>query len=184
MSGTGIRMTSAAALGAIGVLASYKLKTAGTIGEPSFVVFVGLSAVVALALAFGDRLQSVSLRDLKIELAKVESSRKEVEQREQQVRHMATTLAEITIFFTAFHRRLGSDETHALEIQWLTQKVTTLLDGMAAPEKERQRVFHYLDAVQKMDAIKETDRESGKAQWEDLWKKIEDELHQPTKPAD
>lgn len=170
-------------MAAIGVFASFKLKTAGTIGEPSFVVFVSISAIVSLAVAFGDRLQSVSLRDLKIELAKVESTRKEVEHREQEVRRIATALAEVTVFLAAFHWRPGSHETQALEVQWLTQRVTTLLDGMGASEAERQRVFQYLDAVKKMDAVGKSDRAGAETQWAALWKMIEDEIHRTTKPA-
>jgi hypothetical protein len=115
------------------------------------------------------------LRGLKIEFAKVESARKEVER-------VATALAELAIFLAAFQRRFGSDETQAIEVRWLAQKVGRLLDGIGAPVSERQRVFRYLDAVKRIDAIRETDKAAADAVWADTWRQIASETASPPKP--
>jgi hypothetical protein len=177
-----VRILIAACVAIIGVAVSHNWKLAGTIGETTFVIFVFLSVFVSLIIAFNHRLLSLSLRDWKLELAKVESARKDVEKREQSVRRIATALAEIAMFLAAFQRRFGSEQTQDLEVQWLTHKVSLLLQGMAVSDEERRRVFQYLDAVKKMDAIRDSDKAVAEAEWVGLWKRIEDEIHKAKKP--
>lgn len=163
-------------LSVVGISASFSLMAGSLVTEWPFVVLVSLSAVLGLVVAFSERLQSVSLKDLEIKLAEVESSREEVKHREQEVRRIATAVAEITVFIAVFHRRLVEDEQRELEIQWLTQRVNALLDGMRSSDTERGRVFQYLAAVKKIDPLYESDKTAFAAAWKSLWKKIEEDI--------
>ena len=164
---------TAAALPVIGILAFVQLKISGVIGETSLVILIGILFVVSLIIVFQDRVLSFSLRDLKVELAKVESTRKEVEQREQEVRRIATTLAEITTFFAAFGRRYGGEQD--VEVQWLSKKINMMLDGIHLENDERERIFQYLEAMRKVDELSATDKKAAEAVWNATWEKLRDE---------
>lgn len=171
-----VRIVFAIIVAATGVLGSSELLFLHKIGELSFAVFVCMSVLIGLAIAFGDRLESLSFRELKIELGKVEAARKDVEQREQQVRRTALALAEITMFLAAFQHRMGSEETHDLETQWFSRKVGELLDTIYASTPERENTFRFIEAVKHMDAVRERDPKASEAQWDAVWKLIRDDL--------
>jgi hypothetical protein len=178
-----IRIIAATTFMLFGVLGSLKLKTSAVIGEPSFIFILCITVLASMFIAFYDRIGSLSLRDLKLEMAKVESARYDVEQRQKEVREIATSLAEITTFIAAFHRRIGSDESHALEVQWLSVKVRRLLESVGADDKERKRIFRYLDEVRQMDEVKADDRAAGKSRWDSIWSTIKDEIERDNKTA-
>src|ERR1035437_3942404 len=74
------RTITAMILSASGVIGSYRLISAQLIGESSFCLLACSSVFIGLVVAFIDRIQSFSMRDLKVEMAKVEESKKEVEE--------------------------------------------------------------------------------------------------------
>ncbi len=166
-----------------GVFGSLKLKTSDVIGEPSFILILCITTLASLFIAFHDRIGSLSFRELKIEMAKVESARHDVEQRQMEVRLIATSLAEVTLFLAAFQHRIGSEESYADEVAWLKQKVTALLNNMKLPETEQRRIFHHLEAVQRLDSLKATDRAQAQAEWKELWKVIKSEIRDDAKTA-
>ncbi|QTN32872.1 hypothetical protein HZ994_11225 [Akkermansiaceae bacterium] len=162
------RIAAAIILSLIGVAGSTGLIVSGLIGELSFVLLLVSSAFIGLVVAFIDRIQSFSLRELKVEMAKVEAARQEVED-------IAMTLAEISVFFAAFNHRFGSEESHRIEREWITTKVHNLLDSIQQDTATKEKVLRYLTDVQKMDAMRESDSEAGDAIWDAMWKTIEDE---------
>ena len=122
----------------------------------------------------------MSLRELKIEMAKVEAARQDVEAREQQVRRTALALAEITVFLTTVHHRFVNEETHALESRWFNHKVSELLDMVAASSAERTHTFRLYESLKQIDALRDKDPEASSKLWDSTWKEIRDGLDQKT----
>ena len=85
----------------IGIAGSLRLKMTGTIGEPSFDLFICAFLLVGLFVAFSDRVKSFSLRDLKLEMEKVEQARADVQEREQRVRKIAALLGDLITYVEA-----------------------------------------------------------------------------------
>ena len=131
------------AIAAVGVGGTIWLRDSQRVGEGSFVLLLALSILVALIVAVIERVTSFSLRDLSVQLAKVEKARKEVEQKEDTVRQLSLLFAEVGAFLTAFHRRLGDEETHRIEERWLSWKAEKLLHLVNATEAERTKTFHF-----------------------------------------
>lgn len=71
-----------------GMLGSLKLKVDGIISEPSFVVFVAFSILAGLLIAFVDRIEKFSLRNLEMTL-------REVKQTEASVKEVARAILEV-----------------------------------------------------------------------------------------
>lgn len=162
------RIAAAIILSVIGIVGSIGLIAFGLIGELSFVLLLISSVFIGLVVAFIDRIQSFSLRELKVEMAKVETARQEVED-------IAMTLAEISVFFAAFNHRFGSKESHRIEREWITTKVHNLLGSIKKDTATKEKVLGYLTEVQKMDALRESDSDEGDAMWHAMWKTIEDD---------
>jgi hypothetical protein len=162
----------------IGVLGSFKLIISGFIGGPSFIVLVCISALISFVIAFNDRIELLSFRELKIVLAKVESARKEVEEREQSIRRITLGLSEIIMFFAAFNHRAVDTKTYQLESQWLEAKVRKLLSDIAViPPQEQEEIFRFIRATKEADEKDwKTNPEAYEAAWHNILKKISDEL--------
>ena len=159
-----------------GTFGAYKLISLHQISEPSFVIFVCVAIIGAFVIGFVDRIQSFSLRDLRVEMAKVEAARQDVEAREQEVRRIALTLAEVTMFLAAFHRRLGSEESHAIEQKWLESKIRKLLSEVAAVPAEEAKVFRFIRAVHEMDLQRSADPKQSEHTWDKIWEDISREI--------
>jgi len=170
-----MKIVAAIAVGVVGVTGSSVLLCLHFVGELTFLTLMGLVAVCALIIAFIDRIVSFSLRDLKVELAKVESARKEVEQREKDVRRVAIAIAEITAFLAAFHRRMGSQESFQIETQWLQSRIESLLRDVSIAQEEKAKVLRYLRRVREMDSHKDRDPTAFSAHWDQIWTDIKTE---------
>ena len=163
-------------IGMVGVAGATALLWLHRVSEPSFIILVCVSLISAFVVAFIDKISSFSLRDMTVELARVESARKEVEQKEKDVRQVAIAIAEITVFLAAFHRRMGSEETHLLEAQWLNHRAEMLLGDLSIGDAEKRRIMRYLLQVDEMDSLKKTDRDGSLAKWNHIWAGIRDEV--------
>ena len=170
------QIIAAIIIGIGGIAGAYLLLSARKISEATFVILFSITVITALVVAFIDRVQSFSLRDLRVELAKVENARREVEEKERQVHGVAMTLAEITVFLAAFHRRLGSEESQELENEWLGKRVADLLAVSKASEEERSHVFRFIREVEEMDLLRKTDQKASEAKWNTIWERVRNEI--------
>lgn len=170
------RIITALLVGAGGPVGAYKLLLLHQISEPSFIILVCVAIIGAIVIGFVDRIHSFSLRDLRVEMAKVEAARQDVEDREREVRRIALTLAEVTMFLAAFHRRLGSDESHAIEQRWLESRIKQLLSEITAAPAEEAKVFRFISAVHEMDLQRSADPEQSQHTWDRIWEDISREI--------
>lgn len=134
-------------------------------GTMSAGVIAGMSLFGLLVIYFGDRIDSFDFKAMKVKLQQVEAAKREVE-------NIAVALAEISIFFAAFNHRLGNEETHRIERDWITGKVHQLLESMGTDPSRTAGVMRYLKAIEEIDAARGCDRKSGADEWVELWRRI------------
>lgn len=170
-----IKYGIAAIFAIVGISGSVKLMVSES-SSSSIIILVSVSFFSLLLIFFGDQVDWFDLKNLKVKMRKIEAARKEVEEREKEVRRVALAISEITVFLAAFHRRLGSDETHELEVEWLKKKVRQLLTESSASVDEQSRAFRFLREIEEMDRIKETDQKASEVRWNAIWAMIKDEI--------
>lgn len=157
----------------IGIFGAFKL----IVGD-STTIAGGLITTVALCglliIYFSDAVDWFDLKNLKVQMRKVEDARLEIEQKEAEISRIALATAEIAIFFAAFHRRLGSTRTRELENRWLENRLGQLLSDSSIDYSERNNAFRWLREVKAMDTI-ENDEER-KKKWERIWDRVEAEM--------
>ena len=78
--GIHIRHIAATIFAVAGILGSVQLLLVHSISELTFVALLGLSCIVGLFIAFSDRVEILSIRELKITLRKIEDSKKEIQE--------------------------------------------------------------------------------------------------------
>jgi predicted RNase H-like nuclease (RuvC/YqgF family) len=152
------------------------------VSEASFVILVSGAVLLGLIVAFIDRVLKFSFKDLSVEFAKVEQARIEVEATREEVERIAISIADITGFLAAFHRRLGSEQSHKLEAEWLEAKISTLLQETQISSEVREKAFRWLRAVRHMDAMKENGEKSND-EWDRVWATVEEEIKEANKAS-
>lgn len=127
---------------------------------------------------FYDRASSLSLRELKIEMAKIEETRQEIEQREQSVRRIGLTVAQVAMFLAAFSRRATGSDDQKVEIAWLSKKAKVLLAEIRATPQETSAVFRHVESLPELDNLLRTDERKAKEKWKAMWDEVKKETHQ------
>jgi hypothetical protein len=85
---TAIKVIGATVLALAGILGSVGLKLSGAVSEPTLIVFVGFSLAVGLFVAYSDRIEYFSLKNLDLKL-------REIRQAEASVKEVAGTLLDV-----------------------------------------------------------------------------------------
>ena len=165
-------------LGLLGL--SIALLVIGEVSEPTFAFLFGASLLTALAIFFSDRIKEIDLRGAKLILQEIRESKAEIEERERKVRKLSELVSDIAAFQAAFHRRLGSKETHKLESQWLRMKVEEVLDLLSLDKDRVDRIFRFLNGTDQMDEMGHQTKASQEV-WSDLWSVVERELKDANK---
>lgn len=164
----------------IGIAGSVQLLRSQLVSEASFLALVSVTVLLGLIVAFIDRVLRFSFKDLSVEFARVEQARIEVEATREEVERIASSIADITGFIAAFHRRLGSEQSHKLEAAWLEAKISTLLRDTNISSEVRDRAGRWLRAVRHMDAMKENGEKSND-EWDRVWATVEEEIKEANK---
>lgn len=120
------RVVLAIILAIVGIAGSLWLFLPHPISEASFVAFVFGSIICGLVVAFADRIQSISLRELKVEFERVQEARKEVEERERRVTAIASILSDITEKVASRHGLIIGDAVREEDKRWLEEKRSEL----------------------------------------------------------
>ncbi len=181
VNGTG-RIIGGVIVASIGVFGSFKLKVCSQIGETAFVSLVVFFCVLGLFIAFIHRFESFTLgiTGLSAKLAQIESTRQEVERREQSIRRVGLSLAQIAMFIAAFGRRATGRRDQEVEIAWLSKKASDLLAEIDATKDEKAAVFRYVALLPELDALLKTDEAKAKQKWDAIWSEIAHEIHPVT----
>jgi hypothetical protein len=170
------RITAAIVLPFVVIRWANQLLLSHAVGETSFVIFACVSLILAFAIAFIDRIQSFSLRDLSVQMGKVEAARQDVEAREQEVRRVAFTLAEIALFLAAFQHRILGEGQSEIQTAWLESKVHELLTTVSGTPDDQEHVFRLFAAAKDMDQTHGTiDAKEWDRRWDEIYKRIIDE---------
>lgn len=167
---------SSVIIAATGLAWSQYLLTTARISQITFLGLVTLCVLVGLFIAFNYRIKLLNLRQLTLELERVEEARKDVEARESRVRQIAKIVSEITLFSAAFqHRNLGEGESET-QRAWLESKVRELLATISASPEEQTKTFRFHEAAKQLDELRNTidDREWG-YRWDEIYRKVADE---------
>ena len=162
----------------IGIAGSVQLLRSHLIEENVFLALSAGTSVICFSIAFIDRVQSFGSAAFKVELARVQESRKEVEAIEVRVRRIAHLVSEITLFFAAFqHRSLGDGDSET-QRAWHETKVRELLKTTEATPEERSSVFRLFDAVKKMDEQRGSlDPAERERRWEEIRHQVTNEIN-------
>lgn len=152
----------------IGISGSIRLIVSES-SSPGSMLALTLSIFGLLVIFFADRIEWFDFKALRVHLREVQEAKKEVED-------VALALAEITAFLAAFHRRMGGEESHRIETDWMQSRVERLLDGMKADSAVRKKILYYLHQVREMDTVRESDSNRGLNRWNEIWKEVESEI--------
>ena len=151
-----VRTIAAIILAFIGIVGSVQLLRSHLIAEGSFIALSVASSFFGFAVAFIDRVQSFGSAAFKIDFARLEEARKEIEAREARVRRIAHIVSEITLFSAAFQNRCLGEGDSQKQMAWHEAKVSELLRTTEATPEERSKVFSIFGAMKRMDGLPET----------------------------
>lgn len=159
-----------------GVYGSFGLLSQKYVGEITFTTLVALSIIVSLVVFFADRIKAINLKQLYIEFEKVERARKEVENKEKEVKAVALALADITLFLASFNHRLGDDEDYDLQIKWLKKRVDDVMRDLDINAETKQKYFRFIDKIEEADRVRATDKNKSSEIWKTIKGSIKEEL--------
>ena len=150
---TSVRWVAGVAAGAVIVTIAITLLVLTRVSEMTFVALFALGVMTSLVVGFGPRLKSVDLKELRIELDKVEAARREVEEREREIRKIALAISDITMFIAAFNGRMFEEENGKLVNRWLTQRAQALLADVGASDSAEGTSRYYVTAVEDLERL-------------------------------
>jgi hypothetical protein len=175
-----IKWGSAITFAIIGISGSIRLITIDS--SPAGLLSVTLVSLCALLIIFfGDSVDWFDLKNLKVQMRKVEEARKEVEEREREVARIALAMAELTNFIAAFQGRFGDDRSNALEREWLQYRTRKLLLESGVSGDEMNHASRWVDAINRMDSMKDT--KEGEGEWGRIWDRVEQEIKEANKTS-
>lgn len=178
------KMGIAIIFAAIGVFGSFKLITAESSTIAGGVV-TGVALCGLLIIFFADVIDWFDLKNLKVQMRKVEEARKEVEEREREVARIALAMAEITNFIAAFQGRWGSERTSRLQKEWLKIRTKRLLTESGVEGADLDHASRWVSAVERLDALRRDEppiedepeeEDESTSEWDRLFDQIEDEI--------
>ena len=117
-----VKATAAIAVSVSGLIWSSHLLANGLVNQLSFISLVAIWLLVSLFILFSHRIKILNLRQLSIELERVEEARKEIEKREKCVTEMARIIGEMTDKNISQHGLLFGEATIEENKKWMTQK--------------------------------------------------------------
>lgn len=164
----------------IGISGSIRLITTDSSSAGLLAVTL-VSLCALLIIFFGDSVDWFDLKNLKVQMRKVEEARKEVEEREREVARIALAMAELTNFIAAFQGRFGDDRSNSLEREWLQYRTRKLLLESGVSGEEMAHASRWVDAINRMDSMKGT--KEGEGEWERIWDRVEEEIKEANKAA-
>ncbi len=162
-----------------GLTWSYHLLAGGLVNQFSFITLAAGFILTGLCILFSDRIKILNLRQLSIELERVTEAREEVEARARDVRQVAFSLAEITLFVATLKDRIRRDE-HEPDVQtaWLESKVHELLRAISASPEEQTKTFRLFAAAREMDRLRGTiDDKELEERWDEIRRQIANETN-------
>ena len=180
--GSAARIAATLIFTMIGIAGSVQLLRVQLISEASFVVLASIVVFFTIVVVFFDRVLKLGFKDISVEFARVEQARIEVEATREEVERIAIAIADITGFLAAFHRRLGSDSSHKLEVKWLEAKISALLKDTQISNEVREKAFRWVRAVKHMDTMKENGEKSN-GEWDRIWSTVEEEIQEANKTS-
>ncbi len=160
---------AAAATSVIGIVLMVSLLSLKLIGETVFAGLFTISLLSGLFIAFSNRIEFFSLKELSIKLAQVEDTKRDVIAREEHIREMALILGEITLFTSVTSGILFSPETRETRRLWLESKVKELMSLISALPDEKDEVFKYLAQFNETYTKGQFDKEKSSIGWEKFW---------------
>ena len=172
-----VRIIAALIFAGLMLSGSFWLKVNAYIGETSFVTLSAFACFTCTIVTFSHRIESFAFKitGIDVKLAKIESIRKDVERREQSIRRVGLSLAQIVMFTAAFSRRATDIRENDLEAAWLSKKAKELLSEIDATKEESSAVFRYIKQLPELDALFKTDSKKAKEKWEAIWNDIANE---------
>ncbi len=173
------KIIAAAIVSIAGLAWCQSLLTSERVNQLSFVSLVALVVLAGLFIAFSDRIKTLNLRQLSIDLERVEEARKDVEARAAEIRRITFSLAEITLFITAIEGRVRGEGEADVNTPWLESKVRELLHSASATPEEQSKTFRLFSAAKELDSLRDT--LVGK-EWVKRWNAIREQINDETKP--
>lgn len=123
----------------------------GYVGEASYVLLVAGTALVGLVLHGFGRLQEIDLKNLKLVLRELKETKEELFVKQQQLKSLATPLAQIIAFSSAAEGRMTSKEFFALRAKWYRKKIKELVDALGIEYSEALETRKYLEKYEEID---------------------------------
>lgn len=145
----------------LGVLLFTELLTSGSITELTYVVLLGLLAIVCLFLFGFERIRELDIKNLKLTLDQIQAVKKEVYAKERDLKEYSLHLATIIAVASLTQSRLDNEEGYALKSKWFRLQTHNLLDKLDVSKNERQHIIQFEDFYRQIDreGIKKEEKE-------------------------
>ena len=104
------------------------------IGPPIYLALLTLLAFVCIILPLYQRLRVLDLKNLKFELNKFETVKKEVFAKEEYLKKISALLSDIIAVNSALQGYMGSEESHKIREEWTKIKLSELSNLINLPD--------------------------------------------------
>ena len=125
----------------------------GKLGEMAFVSLFCALCLVSLVIYGFPRLKQLDLRNLKLTLEKIESARKEIYAKEQDLKRLSLLLTESVLMNSLWLDRAGGgEEVNRLNSQWFSQQAKRVLTALRSTKTETEQLLRYVRLFERLEA--------------------------------
>ena len=125
----------------------------GLIGEASYCVLAAGTALVGIVLHGFGRLQELDLKNLRLVLRELESTKNELFVREEKLKAIITPLAQVIALTGASEGRFGDQKSWGIKREWYRQRVQALIDAIELSPAEEKNTKKYSEKYAEIDGV-------------------------------
>ena len=141
----------ASIIGSLLTILATILLACGLLKSTSFVVFCGLTFLLALAVLGFPRLKELDLRNLKMILNEAKEVRKEIYLKEEDLKRHSVALSKVVAFTGGMMMRIGDEAAYLRRMRFIRIQCEKVMRSLNASEEEISDAFHILDLLRKRD---------------------------------